>query len=77
MTIFRAGPGSLYVFGTEDSRMKTTAIVTIVHDPANPEGELSVTCKFEPDVKEGDDHLAGSLAMIAVKAIGDACKRDD
>jgi hypothetical protein len=56
--------------------MKTTATVTIVHDPGNAEGDLSVSCKFEPEVKGDDAHVAGSLAMIAVKAIGDACKGD-
>ena len=63
--------------GPATAAKKTTATVTIVHDPGNPEGELSVTCKFKPDVKGDDVHVAGSLAMIAVKAIGEACKSDD
>lgn len=53
--------------------MKTTAVITLVYD----EGELDITCKFDPDV--GDDpHGAAVLAMVAVKAIGEACgSRDD
>lgn len=54
--------------------MKTTATITIVHDPESEEGELSVTCAFVPDVADGQPHLAGNLAMLAVEAIGEACK---
>lgn len=57
--------------------MKTTAIVVIVHDPDSTEGELSVACKFEPELKDSKNHIAGNLAMVAVKAIGIACKGED
>ncbi len=56
--------------------MKQTATVLIEYEPDNEEGELQISCKFDPDVKMNESSVVCNLAMIAVKAIGEACKVD-